>query len=57
MKDVPDALVEKQFRSLSGDKTNLMMAAATVVLLPILILFFIGQKQFIQGIATTGLKG
>jgi multiple sugar transport system permease protein len=51
------ALGLNQFRSLSGDKTNLMMAAATVVLLPILILFFIGQKYFIQGIATTGLKG
>lgn len=51
------ALGLNQFRSLSGDKTNLMMAAATVVLLPILVLFFIGQKYFIQGIATTGLKG
>lgn len=51
------ALGLNQFRSLSGDKTNLMMAAATVVLLPILILFFMGQKYFIQGIATTGLKG
>jgi multiple sugar transport system permease protein len=51
------ALGLNQFRSLAGDKTNLMMAAATVVLLPILILFFVGQKYFIQGIATTGLKG
>lgn len=51
------ALGLNQFRSLSGDKTNLMMAAATVVLLPILVLFFAGQKYFIQGIATTGLKG
>lgn len=51
------ALGLNQFRSLSGDKTNLMMAAATVVLLPILVMFFIGQKYFIQGIATTGLKG
>jgi len=45
------------FRTLAGDKTNLMMAASTVVLLPILVLFFIGQKYFIQGVATTGLKG
>jgi len=34
-----------------------MMAAGTVVLMPILVLFFIGQKYFIQGVATTGLKG
>ncbi len=51
------ALGLNQFQSLAGDKTNLMMAAATVVLLPILVLFFAGQKYFIQGIATTGLKG
>jgi multiple sugar transport system permease protein len=51
------ALGLNQFRSLAGDKTNLMMAAATVVLLPILVLFFAGQRYFIQGIATTGLKG
>ena len=51
------ALGLAQFKSLAGDKTNQMMAAATVVLLPILVLFFIGQRYFIQGIATTGLKG
>jgi len=33
------------------------MAASTLMLLPILVLFFFTQKQFIQGIATTGMKG
>ncbi len=51
------ALGLNQFSSLYGNKTHLMMAAGTVVLMPILVLFFIGQKYFIQGIATTGLKG
>jgi multiple sugar transport system permease protein len=51
------ALGLNQFQSLAGDKTNLMMAASTVVLLPIMVLFFAGQKYFIQGVATTGLKG
>lgn len=46
-----------QFSSMYGSKTHLLMAASTVVLAPILTLFFIGQKYFIQGIATTGLKG
>ncbi len=46
-----------QFTSLYGNKTNLMMAASTITLMPILIVFFFGQKYFIQGIATTGLKG
>ena len=33
------------------------MAAALMVALPCLILFFVGQKYFVQGIVTTGLKG
>jgi multiple sugar transport system permease protein len=32
------------------------MAGATVSLLPTLILFLFGQKYFIDGIATTGIK-
>jgi multiple sugar transport system permease protein len=36
---------------------HLMMAAATVVIIPVVILFLIGQKYFVEGIATTGLKG
>ncbi|MGI9106366.1 MAG: carbohydrate ABC transporter permease [Pyrinomonadaceae bacterium] len=35
---------------------NLLMAAVVFVTLPSVLLFFIGQKQFIKGIATTGLK-
>ena len=35
---------------------DLMMAAATVVTLPIVVLFFLAQKQFTQGITMTGLK-
>jgi multiple sugar transport system permease protein len=60
IKDTRDftlALGLSSFSSLYGNKTHLMMAAGTLVLLPILILFFMGQKYFIQGIATTGLKG
>lgn len=36
---------------------ELLFAASVVVTLPMVILFFAAQKQFIQGIATTGLKG
>lgn len=35
---------------------GLLMAGATVVVTPVLIVFLIFQKRFIQGIATTGLK-
>ncbi len=33
------------------------MAASIVVLAPIVILFFLTQKTFIQGITFTGLRG
>lgn len=34
-----------------------LMAASVMVIIPVIIAFFIGQKYFIQGIATTGSKG
>ena len=40
-----------------GTQWNLLMAASTIVILPVILLFFFAQKQFIQGIAVTGLKG
>jgi len=36
---------------------NLLMAATLVTLIPPLILFFVFQRAFVQGIALTGLKG
>jgi multiple sugar transport system permease protein len=36
---------------------HLMMAVALLVLVPVIAVFFVAQKQFIQGIALTGLKG
>lgn len=36
---------------------NLLMAAATVVMLPLLVLFFAAQKHFIQGVVISGVKG
>jgi multiple sugar transport system permease protein len=35
---------------------SLLMAAIVIATLPVLILFLIGQRQFIQGITTTGIK-
>jgi multiple sugar transport system permease protein len=34
----------------------LIMAAVTITTLPVMVLFLIGQRQFIRGIATTGMK-
>jgi multiple sugar transport system permease protein len=36
---------------------DLWMAGSVLMTLPILLLFFAGQRFFIEGIATTGLKG
>jgi ABC-type glycerol-3-phosphate transport system permease component len=45
------------FRERWQIRYDLMMAAAMVVTLPILILFFLAQRTFIEGIALTGVKG
>ncbi len=45
------------FKGMYNAQWHLMMAAATVVVMPVLIVFFIGQRYFIEGIALTGLKG
>jgi multiple sugar transport system permease protein len=39
-----------------GTDWNLLMAASMLIMLPVIMLFFLAQKTFIRGIATTGLK-
>jgi ABC-type glycerol-3-phosphate transport system permease component len=41
----------------AGPQTHLLMAGAVITVIPILIIYFLTQKQFTEGIATTGLKG
>ena len=41
----------------AGTRTQLLMAGATITIAPILIIYFIAQKSFTQGVATSGLKG
>jgi multiple sugar transport system permease protein len=36
---------------------HLLMAASVMTILPIIVLFFVAQRYFVQGIALTGLKG
>jgi len=36
---------------------DLLFAAATLILLPVLAVFIMAQRYFVQGIATTGIKG
>ncbi len=39
-----------------GTEWHYLMAASVLILAPVIVLFFIAQETFIQGIATTGIK-
>jgi len=45
------------FLSKSGRYWNLLMAASMVVTAPMIVIFFLAQRQFIEGITFTGMKG
>jgi len=45
------------FQGRSGTQWGPLMAASTIMISPIIALFFFTQKTFIQGITLTGLKG
>ncbi len=44
------------FRTQYGSEYGQMMAVATLMVIPIIVLFFFAQKTFIQGIKTSGMK-
>lgn len=41
----------------SGSDFHLLMAASMLILAPVVLMFFLAQKAFVKGIATTGIKG
>jgi multiple sugar transport system permease protein len=45
------------FHSVHQVEWNLTMAATVLVMLPVIVLFFFAQKQFIEGIKFSGVKG
>src|SRR5258706_1919594 len=45
------------FISQHGAEWSMLMAASTVMTLPIIVLFFLTQRTFIQGVTLTGIKG
>jgi ABC-type glycerol-3-phosphate transport system permease component len=45
------------FRTEGGSDPQLIMAAATFTVLPVVILYFLTQKTFIESVASSGLKG
>jgi multiple sugar transport system permease protein len=47
----------QRFVSQHGAEWAMLMAASTIMTLPIIVLFFLAQRTFIQGITLTGIKG
>ncbi len=47
----------QQFRSLHQVQWNLTMAATLLVMAPVIVLFFLAQRAFVEGVTLTGVKG
>lgn len=45
------------FQGLHATQWHLLMAASLVVMLPCIVLFFVAQRHFVQGIVMSGIKG
>lgn len=45
------------FRSEHGGEFGMLMAASTIMIMPVIALFFFTQRYFIEGITLTGVKG
>jgi multiple sugar transport system permease protein len=45
-----------QFRTLHQVQWNLTMAATVMVLAPVVVLFFLAQRAFVEGVTLTGVK-
>lgn len=45
------------FQGTYGAQWHLLMAASILVLIPAVVVFFLGQRHILDGIATTGIKG
>ena len=54
---MPVAYALQLYQSVHGGEFGLLMAASTMVMIPVLLVFFFCQRYFIQGITLTGLKG
>jgi multiple sugar transport system permease protein len=46
-----------EFQQRHGTEWNLTMAASVMFMLPVIILFFLAQRAFVEGVTLTGVKG
>jgi ABC-type glycerol-3-phosphate transport system permease component len=44
------------YRALNQNQWELLMAGSVLVMIPIMVLFFLGQRYFVKGIVMTGIK-
>ena len=51
------ALALRAFQNVRSQRINYLMALSSLQIAPVMILFFLAQKYFIQGIALTGMGG
>jgi multiple sugar transport system permease protein len=51
------ALGLSEFTGLYSSQWHLLMAAATVIIVPVALLFFFAQRYFVEGVSLTGSKG
>ncbi|HEY3780939.1 MAG TPA: carbohydrate ABC transporter permease [Fimbriimonadaceae bacterium] len=55
--NMPIAYAVQLFKTDRGGEPGLMMAFATMSMIPVLVLFFAAQKYFIEGVTLSGLGG
>ncbi|MCW3060179.1 MAG: ABC-type sugar transport system, permease component [Capsulimonas sp.] len=54
---MPLTYVLQLFQSAHGGNPGMLMAFTTMVMLPVIVLFFFTQRYFIEGVSLTGLGG
>ena len=45
------------FQNEHASQFGMLMAASTILILPVVAIFFVAQRYFIQGVTLTGIKG
>lgn len=57
VKTLPLGLASFQGQDSTQTQWHLIMAAATFIVVPVLLMFILGQKFYVRGIVTSGIKG
>jgi multiple sugar transport system permease protein len=57
MENYTIALALRTFQNIRSQRINYLMALSSIQIAPVMVLFFLAQKYFIQGITLTGMGG